>query len=541
MHWLMGSIRNKLLLISGGGTLLLLLASFFGFGQLNEAIDRYRALNEAELAHERQAERLEIDYQAQLLTWNRLLLQADTAARLDSFWNRYRAQQQEVHEAATALAAAVGDNAIRGRLEAFTEAHEQLGAEHAAAVQQYRLSGFNARQARVTETAQGDALTEQLDGVITMLQERTQQTSVAARESAREGYYTSLALMAAVVILAGALFLFGVQTQVIRPAQHLAARLKAIATGDFTVSVEVDSRDELGQIADAVRGICGHLGQMVGEFSRVSATLTESAEQLAGITAHTRQGVKEQQSETDQVATAINQMTASVQEVAQSTVSAAEAASNADSEVGNGQQVVRETVQAINALAGDVRQGAEVIARLDSDSETIGTVLDVIRGIAEQTNLLALNAAIEAARAGEQGRGFAVVADEVRTLAQRTQESTEEIQAMIERVQAGAREAVEVMERSRSQAESSVEQASRADQSLQSIQTAVATIHNMSTQIASAAEEQGAVAEEINRNISNITEVVGRTAEEAEQIAASSENLNSLSGDLQGVVGRFRI
>ncbi|BAZ93241.1 arginyl-tRNA synthetase [Thiohalobacter thiocyanaticus] len=541
MHWLMGSIRNKLLLISGGGTLLLLLASFFGFGQLNGAIERYHQLNDVELIHERLAQQLELSYREQQLAWSRLLLQAGSVTELERHWLDYQALAQRVREQADILATEMDDSEILSRIEAFQTDYEQWVADQHAALQLLRQNGFDADRAGLTTAAADQQLTTQLVGLITTLQDRTLQTSTAARESAREGYHLSLGLMAVVVAVAAVLFFVGVQTQIIRPAQHLATRLKAIATGDFTVSVDVTQRDELGQIADAVREICGHLGEMVGEFSRVSATLTGAAEQLAVITSHTRQGVKEQQSETDQVATAINQMTASVQEVAQSTVSAAEAASNADSEVGNGQQVVRETVQAINALAADVRQGATVIAKLDSDSETIGTVLDVIRGIAEQTNLLALNAAIEAARAGEQGRGFAVVADEVRTLAQRTQESTEEIQAMIERLQGGAREAVEVMERSRSQAESSVEQASRADQSLQSIQAAVATIHNMSTQIASAAEEQGAVAEEINCNISNITEVVGRTADEAEQIAASSQDLNTLSGELQAVVGRFRI
>ena len=203
--------------------------------------------------------------------------------------------------------------------------------------------------------------------------------------------------------------------------------------------------------------------------------------------------------------------------------------------------MVERTINAIDALANEVDRAANVIHRLEQDSDQIGTVLDVIKGIAEQTNLLALNAAIEAARAGEQGRGFAVVADEVRTLASRTQHSTSEIQQMIERLQAGAQEAVSVMEDSRSRASDSVSSAQSAGQSLGSITQSVASITDMNTQIAAAADEQSAVAEEINKNIVNINHAAELAANGAQQTSAASTALAELAQDLQEMVGQFKV
>ncbi len=230
-----------------------------------------------------------------------------------------------------------------------------------------------------------------------------------------------------------------------------------------------------------------------------------------------------------------------MQEVARNASSASQAAQEADGEAGNGKQVVSASIDAINALAGEVEKAAEVIDKLETDSENISKVLDVIKGIAEQTNLLALNAAIEAARAGEQGRGFAVVADEVRTLASRTQQSTEEIHEIIERLQADAESAVQVMNTGRGQAQSSVEQAAHAGESLERIAKAVTTISDMNAQIASAAEEQTAVAEEINRNIVGITQAGQESAQGAQQTATSSEELAKLAARLQGLVSQFRV
>jgi methyl-accepting chemotaxis protein len=249
--------------------------------------------------------------------------------------------------------------------------------------------------------------------------------------------------------------------------------------------------------------------------------------------------MERQQGETAQVATAMNEMVATVQEVAKNTGEAAHAAEVSDEKTKAGKALVVETRSTIHNLAGEVERSAEVIDQLKGDSEKINSIMDVISGIAEQTNLLALNAAIEAARAGEQGRGFAVVADEVRTLAQRTQDSTSEIRDMIEHLQSGIGDAVSVMARGRDQAGTAVSQADETGLALDSILESVATIHQMNIQIATAAEEQNAVAEEMNRNVVTINELSEHSTLASREVATSGQELADMAKKLKELVTQF--
>jgi len=343
-------------------------------------------------------------------------------------------------------------------------------------------------------------------------------------------------------VLAIVLYLFvGLYLSVVGNIAKVGEVTQDMANGKLKTRLVMNTRDEMQQIAIDFNDMAEKFEALVQQIVSATAQLASAAEEVSTVASESSQNIGNQSSETEQIATAMNEMTATVQEVASNAANAAGAANNADNEAKAGKQVVEQTSQAIQQLAEDVERAAQVIHKLEQDSENIGSVLDVIKGIAEQTNLLALNAAIEAARAGEHGRGFAVVADEVRTLASRTQQSTDEIQDMIEKLQGGARNAVEVMEQGRSQAQTGVEQAKDAADSLEAIARAVATINEMNTMIASAAEEQSATAEEMNRGIVNINELTQNTSTGAEQTTASSQELSKLAIQLQSLVAQFKI
>lgn len=315
----------------------------------------------------------------------------------------------------------------------------------------------------------------------------------------------------------------------------------AISQNDISTTCDMQSNDMIGEIIDAFNQMASNLRDMIGQISGATTQLAAAAEQTSTVTDETSRGIQAQQCEIDGIASAMNEMTSTVQEVARNASDASNAADAADSETKNGALVATEAIGGIDALLSEVDSAAQVIRNLEKESENIGSVLDVIRGIAEQTNLLALNAAIEAARAGEQGRGFAVVADEVRTLASRTQQSTQEIQDMITRLQDGAVNAVKVMECAQSKAQDSSDLVEKAAESLGTIAGSVSAINDMNTMIASAAEEQSAVAAEIQTNMNNIREVADRSAEGAQQTARASEELARLAAEQQSLMTRFKV
>ena len=340
-------------------------------------------------------------------------------------------------------------------------------------------------------------------------------------------------------------FLYGIAGYIGRfgaiRANTLVDGILKIKKGDLTQKIAISGKSDFSWMAYELDSARKNVSTLVRTLIGGVAQLETAIKDMANTSKETVKGVLTQQTETSQVATAMNEMAASVQEVARTAASTAEAARDADNEAKSGKEVVTEAIDAIESLAGQVEKAAETLNSREEDIGNIGAIVDVIRSVTEQTNLLALNAAIEAARAGEHGRGFAVVADEVRTLAARTQSSTHEIEEMVGRLQTGAAEAVTVMTEGRERAQISVEKAASAGTALDSITAMITRMDEMSAAISSAANEQSTVAEEINRGIVNISQIAEHTAEGAKTSSSAVEEMTELSAQLLEAASKFKV
>ncbi|QLF94014.1 methyl-accepting chemotaxis protein [Pseudomonas sp. ABC1] len=414
-------------------------------------------------------------------------------------------------------------------------------AQDRAAVERLRttLDSYTRERSQATTT---DALLA-ANGRLLELQESIN-TLYYAEEGRAAAQVTNTGIMLGAVtllaIISGALVALVISRQIVNPLRRAVDAAQRIADGDLTVELHSQRSDELGVLLRAINNMSLSLRDVIAQIGSGSHQLAASASQLASITNQTQAGIDSQRSETDLVATAMNEMSATVQEVAQNSEQAASAAQEADHEAGHALQLSQQAIEQIEVLARDVGISAESMARLRQESERIGGVLDVIKTVAGQTNLLALNAAIEAARAGEAGRGFAVVADEVRNLAQRTQNSSEEIEKLIASLQDIAGESSRMMQTSVDQTHLSVNGVRDTGAALAAITRQVSNIQQMSALIATAAEEQSAVAEEINRSVSTVRDTAEESASASAEISAASTELARLGNDLERLVRHFR-
>ncbi len=366
-------------------------------------------------------------------------------------------------------------------------------------------------------------------------------TSIAENNYKQIMYATIAMVVLVLFILISAAFYF--KATIINRINKTYHGIQNIARGqgELTRRLNDQSDDELGELARAFDAFVDKLHKMVLNISNEIRLLTDSAAKTETIANKTSVAIQQQQSDTQQLANALQEMAESINEVANNATNTEQKTQHVDESMQKGMSIVNQTVHGIQEIATEVDKATATLNKLEAESDSIGSVLDVIRSIAEQTNLLALNAAIEAARAGEQGRGFAVVADEVRTLASRTQESTQEIQTMIERLQAGTKQAVKVMNESKNKVDHNVEQSNQAGEMLASITLAVATISQMNAQIASTTEEQSATTNEINRNITSIMSAVNLSADNAELADKATEDLKKITSDLEKLIQQFRV
>nr|WP_315412088.1 methyl-accepting chemotaxis protein [uncultured Pseudomonas sp.] len=385
---------------------------------------------------------------------------------------------------------------------------------------------------------------EQVNAVLTRLLDLNNKMALATNQQAEDQYDLAFDLVVGLLVIATALtllFAWLLTRSITLPISQALGAAEEIAEGNLTRPIKIDGNDEAGRLLAAMAKMQDKLRDTLQRIAGSATQLASAAEELNAVTDESARGLTQQNNEIEQAATAVNEMTSAVEEVARNAVSTSEASRNATTSAGDGRDLVQETVSAIERMSGDVQATATLIGDLANESRDIGKVLDVIRGLADQTNLLALNAAIEAARAGEAGRGFAVVADEVRALAHRTQQSTSEIERMIGSIQAGTEHAVDSMRNSTERAESTLNIAKGAGMSLDTINTAIVEINERNLVIASAAEEQAQVAREVDRNLVNIRDLSVQSATGASQTSAASSELSRLAVDLNGMVGRFRL
>lgn len=421
---------------------------------------------------------------------------------------------------------------LYGTGEKMAKAYINQGREAGNALMQAPTVGFDAVSTRLAEAVNSMAKKISYDV--------DQQNELMSHGNKMNSQLSiSLSLVAFTVAIIIFFILYG---KIITPINRLRDSIKNLNSGDGDLErrLPTGSNDEFGAIVSEFNQFIDNFQSLINKIDKSIDPVVEVANIVSSNGQKTREGAQSQAQETDQVATAVTEMSAAVNEVASNASITMNATKEAEDKAEDGRGVVTETVKSINALADEMNHASQVIKKLEGFSVEIGSVLDVIKGVAEQTNLLALNAAIEAARAGEQGRGFAVVADEVRTLAGRTQNSTDEIQRMIDQLQGAAAEAVTVMERGHQKVDVSVDNASKAGESLNGITESVATISSMTAQIAASAEEQSQVAEEINENIVRISLVAEKTVSRASDTSEKSGQLAGLAQDLDSLVSKYR-
>ena len=462
-------------------------------------------------------------------------------------WQLVRYQMRGYNTTPTVEVAAKVEQQIAQARQSAARLKAVLGEEFSAqvAITEQALDGYLvALKAVVAQTeaiaAARQEMASQTEEISRLGLALTQDQNARLDQETTQARITQVTV-AVLALLIGMLAAWLITRQITQPLADTLAVVRNIAAGDLTDQRRIERQDEMGALQQGVMGMAATLRELISGIRDSVTQMASAAEQLSAITEQTSVGMNGQKIETDQVATAMHEMSATVQEVARNAEDASQAASDADREARAGDAVVSEAVTQIERLSEEMLRSTEAMAKLESESNRIGSVMDVIKTVADQTNLLALNAAIEAARAGEAGRGFAVVADEVRGLAQRTQKSTEEIEQLVAGLQQGTQQVAAAMQNSHNLTESSVELTRKAGLALTDITAKVSNIQAMNQQIAAAAEEQGAVAEEISRSVINVRDISEQTATASDETAASSVELARLGGELQAMVSRFRV
>ncbi len=536
------SLRAQILALLSGSLLAMLLIALACFHFLSNGVQSYSQLIAGPLHTSQLIDEANLQFKVQVQEWKNVLLRGRQPADLAKYWGQFEDRQRDVQRILGELANQQGlEPALKTRIERLREEHRLLGAAYQKGRDAYVAASADPTAGDAAVKGVDRAASDQMSELVAELRKQGTEQSTQIRASADRTVWLGLLVMLASGLLIGLLSLWLVNRNLVEPIRKLIDYVTQLSKGRLVERVASDRQDELGNLAAAANTLRDFLAETFNHLQRSAKDLDSASGELNAIATLMAGGTNEQFNRTDQVATAMNEMSATAQEVARHAADAARAADDADQSAQQGEKVMQSTIHSITQMRGEIANTATVIRRLEADSGRIGKVLEVIRGIAEQTNLLALNAAIEAARAGEAGRGFAVVADEVRNLAQRTAESIIEINQIIHSVQTGAVDAAQAIDSGQTRSDESVEQVTQAGAMLERITHAVEAIRDMNRQIATAAEEQTSVAEDISRNLTEITSIASTNLDNVQRTESASQNLHGLSGQLNDVTARLSV
>ncbi|WP_087460560.1 methyl-accepting chemotaxis protein [Oleiphilus messinensis] len=539
MNWLEKSLMNRMVLIIVLGSLGVAAAATYYYSKTERGFTQFDRLVHQEIANERAISAMLYDFKVQVQEWKNVLLRGYKSQDLDKYWNRFQEKEQQIQNQGQTLLSNLDFPQARDTTSRFLESHRKMGAAYRAGLDSFKKSNFDPKQGDQAVQGIDREPSKLLETAAELLAERAANTTEQIGKTVHTAALWSFILLFISIAAFGIVALFFIRRSFILPSRRLARIIEEQSHGNLKSTIDIDRQDELGQLASAARRLRDFLQAIVSQMEGNYNNLNEISNRLTSSSGDVQRSVDLAHQSTDQIATAMQEMTHTAQEVASHAQSAATLATDATTATSDAVHNMRQAQSAISKLAEQVEDTASTVQKLATDTNNVGTVLSVIRGIAEQTNLLALNAAIEAARAGEQGRGFAVVADEVRSLASKTQESTEEIEEIIVNVQSGASDTVRVMSTSREHTGQSAELFNTASSKLDSISSYIGQINDINTQVATAVEEQTHASDDITRNIHSVVEIVESTANSAQNTRLIAKDVATMAEQAKALVARF--
>lgn len=541
MDWFGRSIANKLMATIVLGASVIVATLVYSSMQAKGELKAFDHLIEVDLLNERRVQVMVLNFKTQVQEWKNTILRGHDDSNRNKYWQRFQQSEITVQRDGAALLESLDSSKSRKLVEAFLQEHKLMGQAYRRGYLAFENSGYDHRVADDTVKGIDREPIKLLSDAASIIAEQALKDTLEVSESAHSNNLNALAFVLLAIIANIIISIVLVNRAVVLPSRQLIKTITNISKGRLGDEITITRQDELGQLADASRELQSFLKNLAQQLSATNNHLLSASSALNDATDGVKGRVDAAHDTTEHVASAMAEMSATSQEVASHAAEAANAAKEADHAATESASTMQSAQASVNRLSEQVGKTVETVKKLAEDTNEVGTVLSVIRGIAEQTNLLALNAAIEAARAGEQGRGFAVVADEVRTLAQKTQQSTEEIEGIIHNVQNGAKETVSVMDASYETTNQSASLFKDATEKLGVVTHSVERITDLSHQVATAAEEQTNVAEDITRTIVQVSDLVEETVGSVAATRTTALELSDMAGQTDELAKRFSL